>query len=338
MLSHLPGILLGIGIFIAAGILTTLFRFVFLAIATALFGKRRFVEASGTDGCNYMVISGIVCTLVFQLLPVVDKARTLAHLSHLGPGLAWMIVLGIPALFALYAVLELRLWGAGHQTPEFAIQGDAVVRLRDGAALHPTRVVQEKTYHETALMCGYGLYALVLFNADGTAARNGYLSEDEMRQMLRRVLTLARPQDCRAMDDLCFVWPESQTRLQRATFGQEWAGVLCGSLVRLSAESRAWWQQWLMPEFPEDGLVSLPVPELASRFQELQQAYVALIQSESTLHVGCNALRMLIERAKTDVLLMTSGRFEVFVSRQFGQTQIVAHEDQGLAVYAGEPK
>lgn len=271
MLSLFLTVLAALGFGLAAGLLTTLLRFVLTPLALKLLGERRFVETSATEGCAYVANPAIVTVLVLGLMPVFEKARAQAHhqQSHFTywPS-AIGIVLAISLMFALYSVIELWMMGVGHRRREFVIRDGAVVRRRDRARLLPTFVAQERDYVNTALACWHGLYSLTLQDSSGPLARNAYLSEAEMQEDLRDVLK-AVP-ECRAFaSDLTVVWQESPTRLQVVYLDHAWASLLCGPLTEISSECRSWWRQWLLPDFPEDGLALVPVAAFSERCEEL---------------------------------------------------------------------
>lgn len=339
MLSLIFDILAGLGCGLVAGLLTTLFRLTLTLLAFTIFGERHFVEADATDGCSYCVNSGVISFLAVGLMPVFEKARAHAHhqQSHFTywPWALW-IVLAVSIGFAVCSVIGLWMLGVGHRKWEFAIRDGAVIRRRDRVRLLPTFVAQERDYINTALACWYGLYSLTLHDSSGPLARNVYLSEAEMQQDIQAVLK-AVP-ECRAFSsDLTVAWQESPIRLHVVYLDHVWVGLLCGPLTDVSSDCRSWWRQWLLPDFPEDGLALVPVSEFSERFEELCRGYADEIAASQPLHDNVLGLQELMRRANDTIQLMPRKRYGQFEESLRGDGMWRCRFENGISVKEVQP-
>jgi hypothetical protein len=283
--------------FVGSAFLTLLFINLFVPPIVRAIGERHFVELSGLEPMGYAAPLALIIAVVCPLIE---------HKYGFGPAL-W--VLPISSLLACaYAVSCLWVSKGEHPQREFEI-GDSIVRVADNVTLQPHYVMHDSHYHDmNGMGTGYSYYYLTLHDENGALAKNSYLHKSEQETDLWQVLEVAnKTHPCRAMPFLLFVWREAPLKWLEAVLLPDNAPVLCGSLSELSEESRAWWRQWLFPDFPADGLAEASRQEIGMRFGELRQAYSEAFSIGNT----SSFFQQFLERAGDQIQIMTYKRYEM---------------------------
>lgn len=203
--------------------------------------------------------------------------------------LSLAVAFGIPVVVAAAWSLHLRFAQRAARKKEFGWRDERLVRIADGAALHPTFAKSTSAYLRTGPSSGYSLYALQLFDDGGVIARNRYVHERAVRRDLDRLARLG----CEHLDAQV-VWQASPTVLYACHLGP-WAELFCGRPEAMPEASRRFWQQWVRPRFPAEGSAEVATAELRAHLAPLVEAEPR--EGER--------LRRLLERAGPSVRIMT---------------------------------
>jgi hypothetical protein len=232
---------------------------VVVPIAVGILGESHFAETSALD------IGSRGPMLGFGILFCATVGRIYL------PTYYWLIVF----VALLTAVDLVWLWwlGKGASEREWTVGDAGIYHLKTKEQLKPTFIWSRQDYFQTDAYHGYSLYALELYEEAGLRARNEYRSEADWIRDKTAALELC-PQ-CRQLD-LHLSAPLSDSSWQIFPFYDYWTPYLCGALEAVSEESRAWWRQWVLPNFDPANQISVDRDDWDFHVNELLEAYPEL--------------------------------------------------------------
>lgn len=264
-----------------------------------LIGQRRFADPHGIDGCGFILLCGLLSTVIAFFWILFGGSPWKAP---------WFVVVVLLAQ-TLFCLIQLRWMGLQQSRKQFALEGTTLRTCKGHITLQPLCIIPYSHYYQTDAYSGYSYYSLTLHTRQGQVLTNNYTLAEDWEQEREALVTLC-PQI-----DLAFVCEVEPGVCQLLRINEKWLPLLMTQKERVPQTTYAFWLSLTRPQLRDSEERPVEKSELAAHVVALGKAFQEERQTSMELQGSYLLMKAFAAGCYGNPFAMTRAQQEVFCRR-----------------------